>query len=258
MAHKEETIYYYDDPLKTDFGPKPENLKQVSGDYKYARNNFFVRLLDFVSYRLIMTPIAWFYIKVIRGFKVINKKALKKSKGKGIIIYANHTHPQGDAFGPPIYAFPRKVSVITNAANISLPVLGAMTKQWGAMPLPEDYQSSKNFVKEMKSRLAKKGVVIIYPEATLWPYYTGIRPYSSQSFSYPLTMNVPVYSFTTVYVKKKNGRLASRLYIDGPYSVSEGSVAEQKEALRNSVYEKMCERSKESTYVKHRYEQKSS
>ena len=84
MAHKEETIYYYDDPLKTDFGPKPENLKQVSGDYKYARNNFFVRLLDFVSYRLIMTPIAWFYIKVIRGFKVINKKALKKPKERNL------------------------------------------------------------------------------------------------------------------------------------------------------------------------------
>ncbi len=258
MAHKEEVIYYYEDPLKTDFGPKPKNLKQISGNYKYARNNFFVRLLDFISYRIIMTPLAAFYIKVIRGFKIINKKALKKAKGKGIIVYANHTHPQGDAFGPPIYAFPRKVSVITNAANVSLPVLGGMTKQWGAMPLPEDYKSSKNFVAEMKNRLAKKGVVIIYPEATLWPYYTSVRPFTSQSFTYPLSANVPVYSFTTVYAKKKNGKLDSRLYIDGPYEVIEGSITEQKEALRNAVYEKMLERSKESTYVKHQYEQRKS
>lgn len=258
MAHKEATIYYYDDPLKSDFGPQPTNLKKIRGNYKYARNNFFVRLLDFISYRLIMTPIAWFYIKVIRRFKVINKKALKASKGKGIIIYANHTHPIGDAFGPPVYAFPRKVSVITNAANVSLPVFGGITKQWGAMPLPEDYESSKNFVKEMKRRLSEKDVVIIYPEATLWPYYTGIRPFTSQSFSYPLSMNVPVYSFTTVYVKKKNGKLASRLYIDGPHAISEGSTSEQKEALRNSVYETMLERSRESTYVKYRYEQRKS
>ena len=67
------------------------------------------------------------------------------------------------------------------------------------------------------------------------------------SFKYPVELNKPVFCLTNTYQKYgKNGdkiRIVS--YIDGPFYGNKqlGSLKEQKEDLRNRVYECMCERS---------------
>lgn len=226
----------------------------IRGNYKYNRDNILVKIFDFISYRLILTLLAFIYIKLMRRIKIRNRKALRVIRKEGAIIYANHTHAQADAFGPSIYAYPRKVSIVVNSANVSLPVLGNMTKSWGAMPLPGDYESSKNFLKEFENRLKHKHLVVIYPEAHLWPYYTGIRPFTSKSFTYSSKFKVKTYVFTTVYRKKKNGRLKTELYIDGPFMFNEAlSQAENASLLRDKVYEVMTKRSELSLYEKIRY-----
>ena len=163
---KTKTIYY-SDPLNEDFGPTPHNLKKITGNYRYNRDNIFIRFFDFLTYRFILTPIAFIYTKLIARIKLANKHLLKDLKKEGVIVYANHTHAQADAFGPPVHFFPKKVTLVTNSANVSLPILGNLTKAWGAFPLPEDYTASKRFVKEFALRLKRKGVVIIYPKTHL-------------------------------------------------------------------------------------------
>lgn len=250
----EPNVYYYSDIAKDDFGPKPKKLKKITGNYKYNRDNFFVRLFDFVTYRLIMTPLAFIYVRLIRRTKIVNKELLKKAKKEGVIVYANHTHAQSDAYLPNIAFFPCKVSMVVNAANVSVPVLGNMTKAWGAMPLPEDYQSSKNFLKEVGLRLKRKGVLIIYPEATLWPYYTSVRPFGEKAFSYPLKYGAKTYVLTTTYQTNKKGKLKTVAYIDGPFLFKEElSKEENMSYLHNLVFDTMKARSKMSTYEKIKY-----
>lgn len=249
MKKQKETIYYYQDLLNDEFGPSPPNRKKISGNYKYNRDNIFVRFFDFISYRLILTPIAFIYVKLMRRTKIVNKKLLKEAKKEGAFIYANHTHPQSDAFMPNIAFFPRKVSMIVNSANVSLPILGNMTKAWGALPLPEDYLSTKNFLGEVALRIKRKGFVVIYPEAHLWPYYTGIRPFGDKSFVYPYKHQVKTYSLTTTYQTTKKGKLKTVVYIDGPFMIKDDfSKEENMHYLRNKVYEAMVERSKRSTF----------
>ena len=250
---KTKTIYY-SDPLNEDFGPTPRNLKKITGNYRYNRDNIFVRLFDFLTYRFILTPIAFIYTKVIARIKLANKHLLKDLKKEGVIVYANHTHAQADAFGPPVHFFPKKVTLVTNSANVSLPILGNLTKAWGALPLPEDYTASKRFVKEFELRLKRKGVMVIYPEAHLWPFYTGIRPFTHNSFSYSAKFNVKSYALTSTYQKDKKGKLKRVVYLDGPFLLKEGlSDKEQAIALRDEIYEVMKKRSKLSTYEKIKY-----
>ena len=254
MAKGKEVIYYYSDPLHDEFGPSPRTVKAIRGDYAYNRDQWLKKFFDFVSYRLVMTPIAFIYTKLIRRTKIVNRHLLKEMKKMGAIVYANHTHAQGDAFGPTIHLFPKKVSMVVNSANDSLPLIGNLTKSWGALPLPEDYLASKNFLKEVGKRLAAKEVVLIYPEAHLWPYYTLIRPFTAKSFTYPQKYGVKTYALTTTYQTKRNGRLKTVVYLDGPFIVKdELTPSEAAQALRDEVYSAMVTRSKLSTYQKIKY-----
>lgn len=252
MANKEQkTVYYH--TTSDEFGPEIKKTQSITGNYKYNRDNIFVRLFDFVSYRVILTPIAFIYRKFIARIKVVGKEKLKAEK-EGAIIYANHTHPQADAFGPSTYTFPRRISVVVSAANVSLPVMAGLTKSWGALPLPADYESSKNFIKEVRLRLTRKEHLLIYPEAHLWPYYTGIRPFSSKSFGYPVQIGAKVYTFTATYQTTKKGKMKRIVYIDGPF-VADKSLprSAQAESLRDQVYANLEKRAEMSTYQKIKY-----
>lgn len=254
MARQKAKIYYYNDLLHDDFGPSPRTMQKIVGDYPYNRDKWLTRFFDFMSYRLVMTPIAFLYIKLIRHITVVNRHLLKTIKKEGAIVYANHTHAQGDAFGPTIYVFPKKVSIVVNSINVSLPVIGNLTKSWGALPLPEDYPSSKNFLKEVGKRLKTKHIVLIYPEARLWPFYTGIRPFTSQSFTYPPKYGVKTYALTTTYQTKRNGKFKTVVYLDGPFMTDMTlSPVEAALKLRNEVHDVMVERAKGSTYEKIKY-----
>lgn len=256
MKKHKETIYYYQDLQADDFGPSPLKRKRIIGNYKYNRDNIFVRFFDFITYRLVLTPIAFIYVRLMRRTKIVNKDLLRKAKKEGAFIYGNHTHAQSDAFLPSIAFFPRKVSVIVNSANVSVPILGNMTKAWGALPLPEDYQSSKNFIKEINLRLKRKDLIVIYPEANLWPYYTGIRPFGPQAFTYPCKAKVKTYVMTTTYQTSKRGKLKTVVYIDGPFAVREDLNREENMMwLRNLVYETMKKRSNLSTFEKITYKE---
>ncbi|MDD6290727.1 MAG: hypothetical protein PUA77_02895, partial [Lachnospiraceae bacterium] len=59
----------------------------------------------------------------------------------------------------------------------------------------------------------------------------------------------PVFCFTNTYQKRRFGKKPRIVtYVDGPFYADKGlSGKEQKEKLRNQVYEAMCRRSKENT-----------
>ena len=99
-------------------------------------------------------------------------------------------------------------------------------------------------------RIEKGYSITIYPEAHIWPYYTGIRNFKSVSFKYPVQLNVPSFCMTNTYQSygKNKKRVKIVTYIDGPFFPDENlkTMKEKQEDLRNRIYQQMCERSKNS------------
>ena len=242
-------LYYSNEQTDEVIDFKTSN-KKIDKNYKYLHKNLFYNLWSFFTYRFIATPLVWIYYKLIKKVKFINTKVLKQHKKNGYFVYSNHTSQFGDAFCPALICFPKKPYVVVNPDNIALPFIGKCLKMWGALPVPSTIEATKNFNIAIQYHLTKNRPILIYPEAHLWPYYTKIRNFNSTSFRYPIKFNKPVYTFTTVYKLKKHGKKPkTEIYVDGPfYANLSTNTKESQNKLRDVIFFKMLERSKNSNY----------
>ena len=196
--------FYYSDPLNDDFASSKDKITPIVVDdkYKYEHKSFVYKLCSFILYRIIATPIAFVITKLIYGLRIKNKKVLRKIKG-GYFLYGNHTNALSDVFSPSMACFPRAVKIVANPNGVSIPVVGKITPMLGALPLPSTLSATKNFLRAMKNSLNKGNVIMIYPEAHIWPYYNEIRPFADSSFAYPIKFDAPVVAFAVTYRKRK-------------------------------------------------------
>lgn len=59
---------------------------------------------------------------------------------------------------------------------------------------------------------------MIYPEAHIWPFYTGIRPFPDTSFRYPVQQKLPVFCLTNTYQRRGKSHIPQIVtYLDGPF-----------------------------------------
>ena len=246
-AVKRQKVIYYSDELKDEFSTAKIKPIIIDKDYSYDGNG--LRKLSHIFWYVILArPLAYIFLKLKFGHKIVNRNALKQSEGRSIFIYGNHTNAAADAFIPSMVSFPKDAYVIVHPDNVSMPVLGKVTPSLGALPLPDTCEAVRNFLSSIEGHLTKNEAVMIYPEAHIWPYYTKIRPFKDTSFRYPVQYHSPVYCFTNVY-KKRRIRKTPRIvtYVDGPFLADETlSAKEQKQRLRDLVYETMCTRSAEN------------
>ena len=150
---------------------------------------------------------------------------------------------------PTFIAFPVKAYIIANSDNVSMNGLKTANKMMGALPVPEDKKSTKNFLNAIDYYITKGNAISIYPEAHIWPYYTKIRNYKSVSFKYPIKYNVPAFACTTTYQMQKGKKVKAVVYIDGPfYTDVRLSKKEAQEKLRNDIHNVMTERAKLSNF----------
>lgn len=255
-------VRYYENELEDDFAENNSNIKKVKIDknYKYLHKNIFWKIGAFIIYRLVFYMPAFIYSKVKFGLKIEGKDKIKKYRKhnkNGYFVYHNHTQEILDTFLPSLVNIPKKAYIIANADNVSIKGLKTANKMMGAIPIPEDKESTKNFIEAINYHLKKGKPISIYPEAHVWPYYTGIRNFKSVSFKYPVKQNMPVFSCTTTYQKDKKGKAKVILYIDGPFYPDVDLPPKQaQETLRDKVYNTMVERSKLSNIEVVEYKEK--
>ena len=247
MKYREDVYYHTESDEVVNFKIKP---KKIDEHYKYIHTNIFYRFWSWFSFYFLALPYAFLIFKLIKRVKFHNSKVLKNHKIGGYFIYANHSNQYCDGFCPALICFPKKPHIVVNADNVSIPFLGKLTRMWGALPLPNDIKATKNFYNSIELALDKNNPVLIYPETNLWPYYTKIRNFANVSFRYPIKYNKPVFTFTTVYKIKKDGKKPKvEIYVDGPfYPNSSLNNKEAQQQLRDEIYLKMNERSKMSNY----------
>ncbi|MGN0453416.1 MAG: 1-acyl-sn-glycerol-3-phosphate acyltransferase, partial [Ruminococcus sp.] len=200
-----DKIRYYKE-FTDDFEETADQDYKLPEDYRYIRRDFLSRFLSGLIYSLAIV-FGGLYCRIFLHTKYKNRKAYKSVKGEGVFVYSNHTQPVGDVFLPALGAFPRRIYVVVSPANLKLPVLGRILPYLGALPLPATLGKMKEFTEAMRVRIEKeKKTVVIYPEAHVWKYYTGIRPFSEVSFKYPVKLNAPVFAQTVTYTKRRFGR----------------------------------------------------
>ena len=234
-------MIYYTDEHNDEFSSARITPKKIDGDYKYIRNRFACGFL----YNVVARPLAYLYVKLKYAQKTVGKEKLKPYLKKGVFIYGNHTQAGGDPLIPNVFSFPKKVCFIVHPNNVSMPVFGVFMPYLGALPLPDGMAAYRNFLSAVSQRIKEGVSVVIYPEAHIWPYYTGIRDFPDTSFGYPCKENTPVFCFTNTYKKRKIFKRPRIItYIDGPFFPDNGLPSGKRaKALRDEVYNKMCERS---------------
>ena len=251
--------FYYKDPVNDDFaGTK---IKQVAIDEKYVfvNNGLAYRACAFFLTYFIAIPVLFLVLKIGYGFRTKNRKVLKKVRKSAVFLYGNHTQA-ADSFVPQAgLARNRKTYILANPDATSIRGLKTIVGMLGALPLPDshhNFKAGKNFVKALNLLVERKKAIAIYPEAHIWPYYTGVRPFSSKSFVYPVNYNTPVIAMATTYKKRRLSKrprmvvmLSEPFYPDLSLSKSDA-----REKLRNEVYEFMVkETSVPSNYAYHEY-----
>lgn len=245
----DQKVVYYSDELNDDFAGVSRDTITIDHNFKYKHSwlwNFFA----FILYRIIMTPVAYFYMKIKFHMKVENAKVLKQGKSESYFMYGNHTQLPGDGYIPTILNFPKGTFCIVNADNISLKGTQTFMTMIGATPLPNQISGMRNFMDYIASKVSKKKGIAIYPEAHIWPYYTKIRPFKEDSFRFPIMHKTKAFCFTTTYQKRKNSDKPNiTVYVDGPFEadLTLGKKESQKK-MRDEIYNTMVQRSKNSTY----------
>ena len=261
---KEERIFYYeseeDDPIKTSEQEKKIEVGLPEG-YEFIPKNPFVRLYSSVLFRCFKL-FGQYYERGYWKTKFYGREKLKKARGKGYVIYANHTNPFHDVFGPALAA-DRRIFTVISPVNLKIPGIGKVLPYIGGLPLGKTPEEKKAFNDAVDKRLAQKKVLVIYPEAHVWPYYTGIRkfPAGDKSFKYAVRNNLPVFTMTTTYHKRKNNKKGDLprmdVYVDGPfYPDSKLSEDENRAKLAKEAYDSMVKHSKNSTYDYFEYKKK--
>lgn len=239
-----ERVIYYEDELNDEFSTAVITPKKIDGKYVYCHGGLWKRITHFFWYRIVAMPLAFLYTKIKFHHRIVGAEKLKSVGRVGCFMYGNHTQIIGDPLIPNMINKSRDKYVIVHPNNVSIPVIGGITPSLGALPLPDGRAAGRNFTAAIEKRLSEGAAIVIYPEAHIWPYYTGIRPFTDASFYYPVKNGAPVFAFTNVYKKRRTSKHPKIVtYVDGPFKADESlSLPERRRRLRDEVYSAMRKR----------------
>lgn len=234
-----------------DFVQTANQAKTVDEHYRFVHANPFYRLLSHLLYGCGFL-IALVYCRFALHLKVVNRARFPKDRKQGYFVYANHTQPFGDVVMPFLENPSRRKYWIGSSANLGIPLAGRLLPMWGILPVPSSVGQMHAFEDAVAQRVREGCGIYVYPEAHVWPWYTGIRPFAPVSFTYPVKLDAPVYVATTTYQRRRFGkRPRTTVYLEGPVGDNTGLTRrERKQALCDGVASLMqaCA-AKESRYA---------
>lgn len=200
---KKTHIIYWHDELHDDFDQILSKRPPLEPGYKFIRSNRVANFFGNILYYGIALPILGAF-SYLTGMKVKGRKNLKAIKKTGAFIYSNHVSvPDVYKFASPVCGG-KRVNILGYTDSLSVPVLRSVVKQLGFLPLPlgQDPENKAALVDAMDYYVNKKHqIVLIYPEAHIWPYYTQIRNFKVQTMKYPAIINAPVVPAVTTWRK---------------------------------------------------------
>lgn len=258
---RKKKVFYYEDAAHDDFAGTNIHTAVVDETFPYIHTGILWKIGQFIAYYLFAYPLVWFFERVILGMRFVNKDAVKQCKDTPCYLYGNHTGWY-DAFTPNVISLPhRRNCIVVGADTVSIKGLRGFVQMMGAIPLPTTMRGMKKFMQAM-DHYHETCNITIYPEAHIWPYYTGVRPFPEASFGYAVKHNSPVFAFFTAYTKPTGlfgwcRKANITVYVSDPIFPDKTlSDREARKDLRDKVYAFMEEKSALSDYEVHTYIQK--
>ena len=256
---RKKKVIYYNDEINDDFAGTKIRTRRVGSDFRFIRKHPLFRFCSAIVYYLVAYPIAWFYERVILGMRIVNKGSMKALKHTPGFIYGNHTGFI-DAFTPNILSLPyRRNRIIVGPDSVSIPGITGVVQMLGAIPLPTELRGMREFSRAVEY-YHKSSNITIYPEAHIWHFYNGVRPFSDASFVYPVRYNAPTVAFFTAYTKPRGflsflRRANVTVFVSDPiYPDTSLPERERQRDLRDRVFGFMKEKSVYSDYEVIRYQ----
>ena len=249
-------VITYSDPLHDDFAGTHISTQPLSPHFRYMHKNPIWRGLALVVYRGLARPVAFLFRKLYCCQHFENRQCLVKNQG--IYVYANHTQRVMDAFLPCQLRRKGRSYILVGPDALSIPLIHNLVQMLGAIPLGSTIGQSREMAQCIHSRIAAGDLITVYPEAHIWPFYTGIRPFSAASFGYPARDSAPVYAMTSCYQKRRFGAFPKVVtYLDGPFYPDMAlPLPQRKQALRDACYQAMVRRAEaHSHYAYYEYRQ---
>ena len=261
---KKERVFYYeseeDDPIKTDEQEQKVEVGLPEG-YEFIPKHWWTRAYSAILYRIFWLFGQWYERRWWQA-KFYGREKLKQVQHEGYIIYANHTNPFHDVFGPAVAA-DRRIFTIISPVNLKVPGIGKFLPLIGGLPLGKTKAEKQAFNAAVDKRLAQKKCLVVYPEAHVWPYATKIRkfPAGDRSFKYAVRNDLPIFTMTTTYHRRKNRKKGDLprmdVYLDGPFFPGESEPEDKQRAdLAKKAYDSMVKWSKKSSYNYFEYRKK--
>ncbi len=238
----QKKIQYYTD-YNTDLVTNANQEVRLPQNYVWNHPGHWYALKSVVVYRT-MFEFGQLYWKLGLHAHIVGYEKLAAFRHQSYFMYGNHTQPVGDPFMPLLLAGWQRVSTLAVAANLGVPFFGRILQLGGGVILPETIPQTRRFMTYLKNLVQAGRPIAIYPETHVWPYYTKIRPFVSGAFHYPVTFQLPIFTFTTTY--QKHG---ITVFVDGPFYPDQSQPARtQRQAMAKVVQNTMQQRAKASTY----------
>ncbi|WEV70944.1 1-acyl-sn-glycerol-3-phosphate acyltransferase [Lactobacillus sp. ESL0785] len=202
----------------------------------------------------VLRPLAWLishiYTKFILKVHFVGREKLTANKKQGFFIYGNHTQTFGDVVMPLSILPAQDYYALAAPANWGIPILGKLVLPYFGLPVSHERNLFRQLITAVKQVITAKKVVVIYPEAHVWPYYTKIRPFPATSMHFPVTLNAASYAMTTTYHKPKFGHKPHVIvYLDGPfYPDTHLHKKQAQEKLHDQIVTAMNKRAATSNY----------
>ena len=247
---KTKTIYWKDE-LNDDFDEVGLKRPPVPKNYRYLRR---FHVLGWIAYYLLAKPILGTYC-FFHGIKVKGKENLKELRKTGYFIYGNHVAIT-DAFKYAAYCVPlKRVNILGYSDTLSMKGVAAIAKAVGYLPIPDDFENLKKMEKAIETLINKKEIILIFPEAHIWPYYTKIRNFKDVSFTYPAKYNKPVLPAVTIWRGKEGKKPKQTVIFCKPiYPNPELTPHENKKFLHDQCYlamKEVSEKYQQVEYIKY-------
>ncbi|MDR0426367.1 MAG: 1-acyl-sn-glycerol-3-phosphate acyltransferase [Clostridiales bacterium] len=239
-----QTLYYHDE-RNDDFVNLDEKLRKPVETHRYEYKGPLMRFLSWCLYYLVAVPGIKLMGKIGYGVKFKGRQHKKGIKG-GFMVYSNHVHFLEFLFTFVSFIFPRRAYIVCNPDPFNMFCVRHLAKMLGGLPLPgKNLSSQRAFVDVIDKKLKRGGAVMMMPEAHIWPYYTGVRPFSHRSFVYAVKSRVPIIPAVTTFRAPKGPFkrwLKPRITIiyGAPvYPKDNVSVDENARYMRDEVYAAM-------------------
>ena len=219
MRKPRKTVYYRD-PVHDDFAGTHIETCVIDKTYPYRRGRVW-RFFSNVLYYPIALPLVWLLHRGIQGIRFVNRSARKAVSGP-VFLYGNHT-AVFDAYTPALLSCGRRASILAGADAFSIRGLRTIVQMLGGIAVPNRLDGMKPFYEAVEDAYRRGEDIAIFPEAHIWPYYNGVRPFPDTSFAYPVRLNAPVIAYFIAYeppqgIDKLLGRRTTkRIYLSEPF-----------------------------------------